>query len=153
MRRLEAKEQRRDQKQKEEEEKQMKRQKREEERKRKLEEKEKKAAEKKKVKKVKKAQQTDVETEVTINESGDCGEKIGRLAAKKFTCGICGERGRVTDAGNGIEWYGCDDDMCERGWYHFECLSVGEKELLRESLTDEHVYWYCKFCIPFLYDE
>ena len=146
---MKEKEQRREQKQKEEEEKQMKRQKREEERKRKLEEKEKKIA----AKKVKKVQRTEKEIEVSMNAEEDCGEKIGRLAAKKFTCGVCGERGRVTDEANGIEWYGCDDDMCMSGWYHFKCLSSGEKELLRESLEEENVFWYCKNCIPFLYED
>ncbi|XP_060560718.1 uncharacterized protein LOC132720575 [Ruditapes philippinarum] len=62
-------------------------------------------------------------------------EKFGKLADRKYTCGVCGVRGRVFDEQNGVEWYGCDNDLCViTGWYHFECLSESEKKLLRERV-------------------
>ncbi|XP_060592326.1 uncharacterized protein LOC132747033 [Ruditapes philippinarum] len=38
-------------------------------------------------------------------------EKFGKLADRKYTCGVCGVRGRVFDEQNGVEWYGCDNDL------------------------------------------
>ncbi|XP_053381964.1 uncharacterized protein LOC128549365 [Mercenaria mercenaria] len=75
----------------------------------------------------------------------------GRLAAKKFTCSVCGERGRMNDEINGVMWYGCDESMCER-WYHEECLSMREREYLLESMS-ERCDWFCRQCKPWLYVE
>ncbi|XP_060560005.1 axoneme-associated protein mst101(2)-like [Ruditapes philippinarum] len=75
----------------------------------------------------------------------------GRLANRKFTCGVCGERGRMNDELNGVMWYGCDESMCEK-WYHEECLSMKERECLRESM-EEKSDWYCGKCKPWLYQE
>ncbi|XP_053381705.1 uncharacterized protein LOC123536821 [Mercenaria mercenaria] len=81
-------------------------------------------------------------------------EKYGKLTEKKYTCGVCDVRGRINDEMYGIEWYGCDNDTCKTtGWYHFECLSEAEKAVIRESLDDEDVRWYCKACFPRLYEE
>ncbi|XP_060575063.1 uncharacterized protein LOC132732603 [Ruditapes philippinarum] len=75
----------------------------------------------------------------------------GRLAHKRFTCAVCGERGRVNDEVNGVMWYGCDDGMCGR-WYHEECLGQSENEYLKESESDG-MPWYCAVCKPWLYEE
>ncbi|XP_053395662.1 mitogen-activated protein kinase 7-like [Mercenaria mercenaria] len=75
----------------------------------------------------------------------------GRLAAKKFTCGVCGGRGRMNDEINGVMWYDCDESLCER-WYHEDCLSVREREYLLESVS-ERCDWFCRKCKPWLYVE
>ncbi|XP_053405143.1 uncharacterized protein LOC128558894 [Mercenaria mercenaria] len=81
-------------------------------------------------------------------------EKYGKLAEKKYRCGVCDIRGRINDEMYGIEWYGCYNDTCKTtGWYHFESLSDSEKAVIRESLDDEDVRWYCKACFPRLYEE
>jgi hypothetical protein len=81
-------------------------------------------------------------------------EKFGKLADKKYTCGVCGERGRVYDEQYGVEWYGCDNELCvTTGWYHFDCLCESERNVIRESLNDDDVQWYCKACFPRLYEE
>ena len=55
------------------------------------------------------------------NNQADCIRKAvaGRLAPIKFTCGVCGERGRLNDQMNDVMWYGCKERVCER-WYHEE---------------------------------
>ncbi|XP_052284973.1 uncharacterized protein LOC127881261 [Dreissena polymorpha] len=75
----------------------------------------------------------------------------GKLANKKFTCGVCCMRGRVLDESKGIVWFGCDEKVCGK-WYHFECLHRSEQEYLRESM-EEGESWYCKACKPWLYCE
>ncbi|XP_060572179.1 complexin-2-like [Ruditapes philippinarum] len=75
----------------------------------------------------------------------------GRLAHKRFTCAVCGERGRVNDEVNEVMWYGCDDGMCGR-WYHEECLGQSENEYLKESESDG-MPWYCVVCKLWLYEE
>ena len=81
-------------------------------------------------------------------------EKFGKLADKKYTCGVCGVRGRVYDELYGVEWYGCDNEVCVKtGWYHFDCLCESEKKVIRESLNDDDVLWYCKSCFPRFYEE
>ncbi|XP_053379138.1 chromatin assembly factor 1 subunit A-like [Mercenaria mercenaria] len=122
--RLQLKEKRRQEKEKESEEKQIKKQKREEE------------------KRLKEQKRKD---EIIKKAVG------GRLAAKKFTCGVCGETGRMIDEMNGVKWYGCEENRCER-WYHEECLSLQEREYLTESVNDGSE-WYCRKCKPWLYDE
>ena len=86
-------------------------------------------------------------------KQADCIRKAvgGRLAPKKFTCGVCGERGRLNDEMNDVMWYGCEESVCER-WYHEECLSMREREYLAESM-DAGSEWYCKKCKPWLYHE
>ena len=54
----------------------------------------------------------------------------GCLAHRRYTCAVCGERGRVNDELNGVMWYGCDESMCGR-WFHEECLSQSESILGR----------------------
>ncbi|KAH3698902.1 hypothetical protein DPMN_073847 [Dreissena polymorpha] len=71
----------------------------------------------------------------------------GKLANKKFTCGVCCMRGRVLDKSKGIVWFGCDEKVCGK-WFHFECFHRSEQEYLRESM-EEGESWYCKASIPF----
>ncbi|XP_060568533.1 uncharacterized protein LOC132727140 [Ruditapes philippinarum] len=63
---------------------------------------------------------------VTTDEERPQNERQSRLASPIYTCGVCSVRGRVDDEAHGIEWVGCDEDMCLT-WYHFECLSSEEK--------------------------
>ncbi|XP_045156950.2 chromatin assembly factor 1 subunit A-like isoform X2 [Mercenaria mercenaria] len=80
--------------------------------------------------------------------------KFGKLAEKKYTYGVCGVRGRVNDVLYGVEWYGCDNEDCKStGWFHFEYLSEGERDVIRDSLEDEDVSWFCKTCFPRFYEE
>ncbi|XP_052783979.1 uncharacterized protein LOC128219880 [Mya arenaria] len=74
-------------------------------------------------------------------------QTFGRLADKKYTCGLCGIRARVNDEKEGVEWYGCDraEDCKRSGWYHFSCLSESEQMSLQESL-DTGSEWVCLFC-------
>ncbi|XP_053398418.1 uncharacterized protein LOC123557736 [Mercenaria mercenaria] len=73
------------------------------------------------------------------------------LASVIYTCGVCGVRGRKDDEVNGIEWVGCDEEMC-LSCFHLDCLSESEREYVRESLADD-TDWYCKMCKPWLYEE
>ena len=75
---------------------------REEREKRRLEEEEKQAQKKRQreVDLVKRREERD-----RAKQERDC---FGRLASKKFTCGVCSVRARVNDEREGVEWYGCD---------------------------------------------
>ena len=135
---LQEKEVRADQKEREREERQKKKEQRAEERKR--EECEKEAKRQKRAEAKLRREQEQIKKAVG-----------GRLDKKVYTCGICGERGRVIDEMNAIRQYGCDENACGK-WHHYECLGVGERDCLRESV-DEQISWYCSVCKPWLYEE
>jgi len=75
-------------------------------------------------------------------------ERFGRLASKKFTCGVCSVRARVNDEREGVKWYGCDrGEGCKvGGWFHMLCLPESEQESLRASLVSGDK-WVCAFCM------
>ena len=157
---LKEKEELEEKKKQEKEERKLKREIRKEEKQKENERKEKRKMEKiqkneenKKSKKVKKLGKRELQTETVQVENNQRNE--GRLDSVMYTCGVCHVRGRVSDEGKGINWFGCDDHMCASGtgWFHEACLSDQEKDLIAESLQDETVYFYCHFCCPGLYDE